>query len=618
MTSPTRQFHELRLSITLQSPYLVHGNDPGRYGLHATLLTDPRGVPILPGTLVAGRIAEAWTAHGQDLGGADADLWFGKPGYGPHDGGKRARLQVADLGLQSINGQPFDAQAPRHDLDMARVQIDPDTGSVRPAHLLMVEQVAPAGAELCFEGRWHGWAEAEEAQRLALQLRAALLLQTQLGAWRNVGFGRLLSVQVEAHPHRPATAPSSGLTATPPRRRRWQILTTEPLCIASRSRRGNVFESGDVIPGSALLGAIATSLCQRAGVATVNAVSGSSVLARHFDALRCTHALPARRDGARPAPLPQSLVTHAGQCVDAWRHASPPPVDVHGRTLGPIAFQTDWKDADREPVVQRQGWGTTRPYLRVRTDINADGQAKEAGLFAYQSRVAPIDPQGQPLTRWLFDLDLSAVPQADHAAVWSELEPLLSHGLGPLGKTDARVDVEALPTGEAGLEAVWPEPPLAGLQPGQAVPLLLVSDALLFPVTAVADSPGVDLLAVYREAFDSLQRSLGYPGALHLSHFFATQQLAGGDWLGGRRQSGDPSGSYRPMLLTEAGSVFVLTVGSDAAAAQAVLGHWQAHGLALPPAVAQAHGATWRDHPYLPCNGYGEIAVAPLHGLPAL
>lgn len=622
MSSVTRQLHELKLSLTLQSPYLVHGNDPGRYGLHATLLTDPRGVPVLPGTLVAGRIAEAWTAHGQELGGADADDWFGRGGYGLHDGGQRARLQVADLRLRSVDGQPFDARAPRHDLDMARVQIDPDSGSVRPAHLLMVEQVAPAGAELRFEGLWHTWADEQEVQRLALQLRAALLLQTQLGAWRSVGFGRLLAVDVQARPRRPAVGLAAGRAPaqpTPRTRRRWQLCSTEPLCVASRSRRGNVFESGEVIPGAALLGAIATTLCQRAGAATVDALRETSALARHFNALRCTHALPAESGGARPVPLPQSLVLHAGQCFDAWRHASAPRVDAAGHAYGPIAFQTDWKDAQREPLTEQQGWGTTQTYLRVRTDVDAAGQAKTAGLFAYQCRVAPLDAQGRPQTRWLFDLDLAAIPPADHAAVWAELEQLLACGLAPLGKTDARVDVAALADDEPGCGPVWPERDPRALQAGQALPLLLVSDALLFPVGAVAESPLVDLLAVYRQAFEALQQALGHPGALQLSHFFATQRLAGGDWLMGRRPEGrSPAPGYRPLLLTEAGSVFVFTIGADAAAAQLVLAHWQAHGLALPPAVAAAHGATWRDHPYLPGNGYGEIALAPQHGLPPL
>lgn len=70
--------HRFTLTVTLQAPYLVHGNDPGRHGLHATLLRDHRRRPVLPGTLLAGRIAEVWTAHGQELGGADADLWFGR------------------------------------------------------------------------------------------------------------------------------------------------------------------------------------------------------------------------------------------------------------------------------------------------------------------------------------------------------------------------------------------------------------------------------------------------------------------------------------------------------------------------------------------------------------
>ena len=86
MNTTDRSLYGIDLAVTLAAPYLVHGNDPGRFGLHATLLTDPQGRPVLPGSLLAGRIAEAWTAHGAELGGADADRWFGRLGFGAQDG----------------------------------------------------------------------------------------------------------------------------------------------------------------------------------------------------------------------------------------------------------------------------------------------------------------------------------------------------------------------------------------------------------------------------------------------------------------------------------------------------------------------------------------------------
>jgi hypothetical protein len=669
MNTTDRSLYGIDLAVTLAAPYLVHGNDPGRFGLHATLLTDPQGRPVLPGSLLAGRIAEAWTAHGAELGGADADRWFGRPGFGPQDGAQRARLLTADLALTTVEGQPFDPAAPRHDLDAARVRIDADTGSVAAGALLQVEQVAAPGTALRFAGRWTTWAQPAEIDTLCLQIRAALLLQTQLGAWRNVGFGRLLVVEVSAQrldATGAATGAAAGKTATlspalshegrgsrsvsasalpaghaaaagtSVSRRRFALLSSEPLCVSTRSRRGNVFESGEVIPGAALLGALATQLCQRHGVATLADLAGRSTLARHFDTLRCSQALPATITGGRPLPLPQSLVSvkfsdDHREIRDAWQHAAPP-----AHPPGLLAFQTDWKEGDfkkaRSPHAHApQGWGETHSYLRVRTAIDAHGQARvtEDGgaLFAYQCKVAAQDAAGQPLTRWLFDLDLGALPgDIERRRAWAELEELLAHGLAPLGKTDARVQVRALADGDAGHHPVWAERDVNLLRRGDHLPLLLASDALLFPLSAVAvpggaAAPRADLTAVYLGAFDALQQAAQPPHApaLTLSHFFATQRLVGGSWLHGRRGlPADGQPRYRPLVLTEAGSVFVFTVGPDVAAARAQLQAWQRQGLGLSAAVVAEHGGHWTDHPYLPSLGYGEVALAPQHGHPNL
>lgn len=670
MNTTARSLYGIDLAVTLAAPYLVHGNDPGRFGLHATLLTDPQGRPVLPGSLLAGRIAEAWTAHGAELGGADADRWFGRPGFGPQDGAQRARLLTADLALTTVEGQPFDPAAPRHDLDAARVRIDADTGSVAAGALLQVEQVAAPGTALRFAGRWTTWAQPAEIDTLCLQIRAALLLQTQLGAWRNVGFGRLLEVEVSAarlDATGDATGAGTGKTAalspalshegrgsrsvsasalpdgraaaaaaagTSASRRRFALLSSEPLCVSTRSRRGNVFESGEVIPGAALLGALATQLCQRHGVATLADLAGRSTLARHFDTLRCSQALPAPLTGGRPLPLPQSLVSvkispDHREIRDAWRHAEPPPTPPG--PPGVIAFQTDWKDGDFKEARVKQGWGETHSYLRVRTAIDGRGQARvteEGGaLFAYQCQVAPQDAAGQPLTRWLFDLDLGSLPDdGERRRAWAELEELLAHGLAPLGKTDARVQVRALADGDAGHRPVWAERDVNLLRPGDRLPLLLASDALLFPLSAVAvpggaAAPQADLTAVYRAAFDALQQGAQPPQApaLTFNHFFATQRLVGGPWLHGRRGlPADGQPRYRPLVLTEAGSVFVFTVGPDVVAARAQLQAWRRQGLGLSAAVVAEHGGRWTDHPYLPSLGYGEVALAPQHGHPNL
>ncbi len=584
-----RYAYEIQLDITIEAPYLVHGNDPGRYGLDATLLTDHRGRPVLPGTLVAGRIVEVWHNLGSMLGGANPTNWFGSKGSVL---GSRARLKVDDLVLQSINDQPL--QVNKSGFDTTRIRQNGDTGAVDHGALFVAEQIAAPGAQLSFSGTWRTWATDDEIASLVPQLKAALLLQTQLGAYRSVGFGRVKAVQIGA-----ASAVSAFLKlASTDDRHRFALRTDGALCVGSRSRRGNVFESTDVISGGTILGAIATMLGAKYGQPNLSNIN--SALAKNFSLLRCTHAIPAQAGCGRPVPLPQSLVSHNGQILDAWQHAVP-PVEL----ASVPAFQTDWKQNDYQLVQNSQRWGVTQRYLRIRTDIDSSGAAKESSLFGYECVVSPRDDNDEVSTQWLFDLDLQSIPVADRELARQELAQLLSLGLFPIGKTDALLKVENV----SGSGEVWQAKDQTNMQVGELVPMLLVSDALLFPTSRVAELSEPDLLTIYKAAFHDLMQQAGCDGALELSHFFATQRLTGGDYLRSRFHR---STTYQPWVLTEAGSVFVFKV-KDAASARLMFNQWSAAGLALPADVKAACGDTWDKNPYLQNNGFGEVLVAPSH-----
>lgn len=585
----SRTLHSITLSVTLQAPYLVHGNDAGRFGLDATLLFDHLGRPIIPGTLLAGRMAQVWRQHSEQLGHADVNAWFGQADQSQDTTQHRARLQLADLVLVSINGQKTVATRTHYQAEVARTALDDATGSVKQGALLITEQISAAGAELTFEGTWHTWAEDTEVKTLAQQLHAALLLQTQLGAYRGIGFGRVLNCRVTSGANTPGNA---GMALPARSKLRLGLQFDASLCINTTSRRGNVFVSGDVMPGGTLLGALAQTLLQQHAARRLNDIQGSA-LAKHFDALRCTHALPSAPGAGRPMPLPQSLIAINTEVKDAYSTRATSHFD-HAP-----AFQIDWKPATFKAASKDQGWRSTARHLRVRTAIQ-DGKAADGQLFAYDCiYAAPAAP-----LQWQCDLDLSAVPADAQAAVRQELTQLLRHGLGPIGKTDARAQVECI----SQPQDIWPSQlGNKAFQPGQLIPMVLVSDALLFATSAVADQTDVDLLSLYRSAFDDLAAQAGFGDALCLSHFFATQQLRGGESLD-RRYLRQKNAAYQPLVLTQAGSVFVFQVTNPAKAA-ALLQAWQSNGLALPHAVRESHGSTWRDHPYIPQNGYGEVVV---------
>ena len=594
-----RKVFDLEINITLTAPYLVHGNDPGRWGLDATLMLDAASrpgmsQPILPGSLLAGRIVETWQSCGNDLGGVRPEHWFGESG-GSGKSNSRARLLVDDLKLTHVDGEPFDTKivAP----EITRIRESKAMGAVIPGALLVIEQAAEEGATLAFTGTWRCWATDAEIEPLRAKLRVATVAQTQLGAMRNVGFGRLTSAryaQTEVTP-RAFALPKFETT------HRLALKPRHPLCVGAQSRRGNVFESSDIITGATLLGALATMLASRHGKTSIQGIN--SPLARHFSSLRVTHALPTPVGQPRPLPLPQSLVSLNDKIFDAARLDKPP----EHLTATP-AFQTDWK---HHP--DANGWGATHGHLRVRTDIDARGTAKASSLFAYECITPALDDEHTATTEWLCDLDLSGVMQADErAAVASELDSLLAFGIFPLGKTDAIADVDLVSTNDPRSGNVWSSG-IDTVQKGRLVPLLLVTDAMLFPTDHILTA--VELVDVYRRAFDELIPA-GSEGALRLHHHFATQRLEGGDFLNHRYMR--PKGrNYQPWVLTEAGSVFVFEI-LDTSRASNILRSWQSHGLGLPRSVVSVYGGDWTDLPYLPHCGYGEVIVDPTHGFDSL
>ena len=609
MNTP-RQLHIFTLSIELQSPYLVHGNDPGRFGLDATLLRDQHGCPILPGTLVAGRIAEIWLNHGADLGSTNVNDWFGQHGHGARgmgsdDGGRRARLQVADLRLQAVNRQPW--KEPTLPLTHTRIALDDASGSVQRGAMLVVEQVAEPGASLHFVGQWRAWTTPTEAKDLTLQLRAALLAQTQFGADRSVGLGVVLGAEVEV---KVVDQPVPAKQAASNTRLRLALTFDEPFCITERVHNGNLFKGGDIVPGGAILGALAQTLCSAYGKPKVSDLCDHSALARHFDALRCTHAYPAQQSPEqqeqRPVPIPYSWVKANGRIQDAWQHGIPPTWLKEAP-----AFLLDWKATDFDAATKHTGWAWVPSHLRVRTAMQ-DGRALDQSLFAVESRFSPSDA---PL-HWLADLWLHAVPPDEQGKVLHEIEQLTQAGLGPIGKTDAVAQVRLGSTTNTALASSSTTEP----RQGELIALRLNSPALLIDAVALADQPINVAPKAYSEAFDDLFKQAGAPGALEFSHHFARERLVGGDAMLNRYRLGQANGSprtYRPLLLTEAGSVFVFRVNplSDV---RSVLQQWERKGLPLPTAVAQRYGTTWQDHPYTPNNGYGEITVHAAQIVPEL
>lgn len=652
MTTPIRRrLHDITLTVTLRAPWLVHGNDPGRLGLDAVQLRAPDGKRrLLPGSLLAGRIRDAWRVLKHDFQIKDVpngEDWFGPPSTQDADEDnddkkaeadvayrrgrrrlpKRARILTADL---------VECSAPPDGLLIhTRVKIDASSGAGRDGMLQAVEQRDAPGSSLSFTGTWRAWLADGEPASLQAHLHKALVWQTQLGALRNIGFGELVAQGSKVHIVLAAAGPDDAAhTAqaaaqqafvdaepSPGRARGLRLRFDQPLAVANQLINGNLFQSDDFLPGAALKGALAHAWDQRQpGVAKP----------AWFDALRFTHAQPSSGT-KRPSPLPFSLVAGLEEDQPDARKliwdlalssgAASDLIDAHGRA---VSFAPDWKTNLRKQAQARQQRAQVARYLRVRTAIDT-GQAKQGSLFGYDCAMSPhLGPPGQdgpePETHWVATLDLPVA--FNNPQNWAQIAMLLTSApLGPLGKTNAFAAVELLHD----LEPVWPtrvDPASAGA----LVRVVLASPALLFASTAVLNNTSValkEMHEVYAQAFDAIAAAT--PEADHakanepplaLQCFYARQRLAGGEYLAHYfRRPGQPK-PYLPYVLTEAGSVFVFQV-RDADRAQVVLSHWQQHGLPFSQAVKDEHGDDWRTNPWLAQNGYGEVAVNPDTGFAA-
>jgi hypothetical protein len=576
-----------RLTVDIEAPFLSHGNTAAGFGLDAMAARDATGAPILPGTLIAGRLSHAWRAWGKagapflQCLGQGSDQQAGS--FDPF----RKCLVIGDLCLQGTVSGGNDS----------RIRLDPDTGAVAKGALFMAEQLAPPGTRLRFSGPAR-LAAGNDPAATARAVEAALLWAGCLGAGRAVGQGRILDVSCESVIEAVDLPPMEECALS--------LEFEAPFCVPEKSLgQNNLFEGREVIPGAVLKGALASTWAAFLGKAPDTPVSEAldsarQALGRHFDKLIFRHAFPLK-DGARALSLPQSLVKAGKRFCDVADYPVARRLKDHEEKDVAPAFSIDWKSKDYGQVMPALGWPDLRKETRVRTAIEpGTGRAKDEQLFAYEC-VVPGD------TRWGLNLSFATVPEADQAAVRDQLAGLLYALGGEIGwigktKTFARLQPKpAFPTHRAGGVP-------STLKKGDTVKLQLQTDALMGDWKALDEAADVEKM---REMYDEAFRQLS-GGALNLYNYFARQKLLGGKYFWKRHGAGAP---YRPWLLTEAGSVFVLEV-LESEAAGALLECWLERGLPLPAWLekealeSEAKGRPrWQTIPYLPEGGYGEILI---------
>ena len=585
------------VTLRLQGPVLTRSSTPWVPGIDAPAARSG-GKLLLPGTLVQGALRHAWVEVARAAPGAFTDpgpslLGGGVERNGVIQGGgvpQRGRLRIGDfLADDRLGGR------------LTRIEIDDELGSVKSGHMKVAEAPYLPGEEAVFEGKVELFAaDGKDADEALFQLRAGLGWIAAYGSEKTVGFGRSLGFDV-AEERRDAKAnatvqASGGANALP-----LCVTFEEPVCFPSVQPVDYLFESTDEIPGGTLKGALATTLNLLAGLQP-GAPVGADVarklprwkdLAENLSVVRFTNAFPApalANGEAPPRPVrpPLSLVkwkdsSKAERRSDAWRAEG--PFVLGGQAP---AFAADWKDVS--DVREAFGWFRLKRELRVHTAIDSEkGTVAPGKLFALEM----LRPEG---ATWRGSVVLDGVLEAQRAAVAAQLRDLLeSVGLRRVGKTDARAKV-VIPAEDPG-DAVRS----GALAADGPFIVTLQTDALLGDGSALAENAGAaELRAFYEKAWLELSG-----GSLRLVRFFARQRLLGGKYLWKRFRPGSP---YAPWLLTAAGSVFVLEPNGGARAAREKLVTWRTGGLPIPPGLAGGEPA-WKFCPFVPENGWGEIAV---------
>jgi len=594
------------ITLDLTGPFLTQSSTPRDYGVDAVLARDKKQNFYIPGTSLMGVLRKAW----EELFCDDfINDWLGQNQHSDSPKGsvlpRPKRLYIGDLALipkkEAVSGKTT-----------YRIRIDEERGSVAEGAYLVIETPFAPGELVQFQGQVHFLAnDKEDTNKFIRCLQIGLNWISQLGAYCTVGFGELVEVKLEN-----TVEHSLGHTSTISIdgnqiacRYDLVIRPQSPFCIAEHHLAGNkLFKSSEVIPGNVIKGTLANfwkRLLGCSGETKINEKLDSTrpELGRYFDDLRITHAFPGK-DKVRPVQYPLSWVKVKVGDKDKFYDVALKEVDLQYPESWLIdgkapAFSMDWKGKDYAKVKPCFGWPEVERELRIRTAVNAETRrSSDEQLFAYEM-VVPSDGM-----EWYAHLEVSAVPESDRANVVEQLRSLIAGGVVGLGKTKAYTQLKLLNS-----ESIRSHCPSHLLGPKWVV--TLQTPALLCSTEGLTDSDSdrqAALLKAYRDTFTSLSND-----SLVLQRFFATQSLAGGEYLWKRFKYSD---FYEPLLLTNAGSVFVLTAEQgEEKPAQDCIENWFNTGLPVPLWAVKKYqlgekpASYWEKCPYIPQHGFGEIAV---------
>ena len=568
---------QFKVTLTLQAPILTHTSGAVGFGLDAAMQKDSQGRPIFTGSLIRGNLRHAWDDLREITAQPTEDkiaFWLGKESDTAEQDPERARLSFSEYWTDE-NWDSTKQTGKRY-----RIAIDEKTGAVKTGALQVLDSPYAVGEVPRFSGIISARLDTEaEVDELKQWLEYAFTLIPAIGALKTNGFGRLIKADVKLIStnntktiakldHALLSEATIGLRIKPHR----------SFCFAKAAiGADNHFESKQHIPAGALVAAIANHIAEdKDDYKTLNS---------YLSDLHFSHAR-AVLEGAnkRPIALPLTMVVANNQFYDIAANQKAELIHNEAPT-----FLIDWKDKQFKAAKIKLNHSDASPMtqLNIRTAINRKtGTAKESQLFSMET----VSPEGFD---WISNVSLEKIPPEFRAEVIQQLYRLFQQPLSQLGKTKASASVT--------LEKCHCYTKKEQNINTKQVIIYLQSAARLLPTgyQNTGTNQGDDLTKAYKKAWNELSND-----SLILSHFFAQQQLYGGEhwWKRNRKEKGN----YHPELFTQAGSVFILNINPEKKEkAQEHLKKWQQQGL---PQIEGAN-KNWKENPWIAANGYGEIAL---------
>jgi len=592
--------YRFQVNITLLSPVISQAQQGTRLGVDTEaweIEKEGEKYPALPGSLIRGNLLHSWLKLAQL-----SPKWISKPQIFQYLGQEATKTSPDTSNkpqrAQLRSSDNWIAEKPKQATNLHRIKIDKATGVVGTGMLQTLTAPHPVGREVVYRGWFEATLEASQLTDLKHKLEKGLSFISALGAFKGVGFGRVLKVQVNDAID--CEQDAELLNKELEDEFSLALSLDRPICFAKpHPDMSNRFESTLHIPGGAIKGAIATRIEQLQD-------PQFEILAEHLAAIRISHAHPCLTEnspGKRPSAIPLSLYFAEktaqnkviDECFDAASESEESTLKRHN-----IRFKSDWKEKNRN-AIQTLFLGMSdaqlpQRLLKVKTAIDSKTNAsKDEALFS-------VDTLKTDKHHWVSNINLEAIAVENRDKFKQALCKLLAQGLNSLGKTRAQTsqikiakpqDSTVQPTVQQSLQST--------VQKADQVCILLQSDALLFDKNTrlPATNGANELRKIYQKSWEILSDR-----SLKLTNYFAKQGMYGGDYYWRRFCS--PDEVYNPLLLTKAGSIFVLDI-IDADKALEKLTLWQKQGIS----ICKQTDNDWQTNPLVTGNGYGEIAINP-------